>query len=154
MALPHGYYNNPPAYMGFVGFVKLRTGNVVGTSQADSNYTHEDMIIRATSADLNLSQEVSKPDVIDSRYDRTVYQLGPKIIEGTVAFPAVYDLQGGASIVEALYRYAITRNTSGLLSDFNLDVKYASSQTAPNVADFIYYGNIVIKLCSIIKNLC
>ena len=143
MALPHPYYNNPPAYMGFVGFLKLRTGNVVGTTQADSNYSHGEMIVRANSADINLSQDVTKPDVIDSRYDRTVYQLGPKVIEGSFSFPAVYDAQSGANIVEALYRYAITRNSSGLLSPFDLDVKYASSNSAPNVSDFIYFGNIV-----------
>ena len=143
MALPHPYYNNPPAYMGFVGFVKLRTGNVVGTTQVDSNYSHGEMIVRATSADINLSQDITKTDVIDSRYDRTVYQLGPKLIEGSFSFPAVYDEQGGANIVEALYRYAITRNTSGGLSPFNLDVKYAASNSAPNVSDFLYSGNIV-----------
>jgi len=144
MALPHGYYNNPPAYMGFVGYVRLNTGNVVGNGiDTGSNYNHGDMIVRATTADMNVTQAVTKPDVVDSRYDKTVYQLGPKEIDGSLAFPAVYDRQSGASIVEALYRYAVTRSPSGLLSDFDIEVKYATSQSPPNEADFIYYGCIV-----------
>ena len=134
-------YGNPPAYMGFVGFLRFQAGNVLlgGGSTA---YNHDAMTVRATSADINVSQEVTKPDVIDSRYDRTVYQLGPKLVDGTIAFPAVYDQQGGANIVEALYRYAVTRaDLDGLLSAFNLEVKYAINSD-PNESNFIYRGCI------------
>ena len=144
MALPHGFYNNPPAYMGFVGYVRLRTGNVVGNGvDSGSNYNHQSMIVRATSAEMNVKQEITKPDVIDSRYDKTVYQLGPKEVDGNLAFPAVYDLQSGSSIVEALYRYAVTRSPTGSLSDFDVDIKYATSQSPPNEADFVYFGCVV-----------
>lgn len=140
--LPHDYYNNPPAYMGFVGFVRLKTGNIpAGTG--GSVYSHRDMIVRATTADINVSQEITKPDIIDSRYDKTVYQLGPKLIDGSISFPAVYDQQGGANIVEALYRYAITRGAeNGLLTDFDLDVKYATTNDSHD-GSFIYNNCIV-----------
>ena len=144
MALPHGYYNSPPAYMGFVGYFRLRNGNVVGNGvDSGSNYSHSNMIVRATSAEMNATQAVTKPDTVDSRYDKTIYQLGPKEIDGSLTFPAVYDRQSGASIVEALYRYAVTRNPQGLLSDFSVDVKYATSQSPPNQADFVYYSCVV-----------
>ena len=145
MALPHVYYNNPAAYMGFVGFVRLKEGNLTGDVTSGSNIAHGDYLIRATTADINLRQEISKPDVVDSRYDKTVYQLGPKVIDGTLAFPAVYDRPTGESygIFEILYRYAVTRRTDGNLNDFNLDVKYAASNTLPNQAEFRYGGCIV-----------
>jgi len=147
MALPHAFYNSPPAYMGFVGFVKLKARAIVQDVTPGSTYQHGDILVRATSADLNLTQEVTKPDVIDSRYDRTVYQLGPKLIDGSIAFPAVYDMgasEGTANetnIVEATFRHAVTRNIQGLLTDFDLDVKYATTANL-NLADFTYYGCI------------
>jgi len=144
MALPHQYYNNPAAYMGFVGFVRLKQGNVIGDVTADSSFGHGDYIIRATTADITLSQEISKPDVVDSRYDKTIYQLGPKLVDGTLAFPAIYDLPEGEerNIFEILYRYAATRTTTGNLNDFDLDVKYAAA-AVKNQAEFTYTGCIV-----------
>jgi len=143
MALPHAYYNNPAAYMGFVGFVRLRRSNLIG-DVSGGNISHGDHTIRATTADITLSQEISKPDVVDSRYDKTIYQLGPKLVDGTVAFPAVYDVPTGEtiSIFELLFRYAATRMTDGNLNDFDLDVKYAA-QAANNQAEFTYGGCIV-----------
>lgn len=137
--LPHPFYGNPPAYMGYVGFIRLLGGGLTGAGGA---FTHNDMIVRATSADLALKQEISSPEVIDSRYDKTVYQLGPKTVEGTIAFPAVYDLQGGANIVDALYRYAVIRDPNGLMFPLDFDVKYAVTNN-PNVASFQYQGCIV-----------
>ena len=146
MALPHPYYNNPAAYMGFVGFVRLNQGNLLGDVTipvASNNISHGAYIIRATSADITLSQEITKPDVVDSRYDKTIYQLGPKLVDGSIAFPAVYDVPTGEtkSIFELLYRYAVTRTTTGNLNDFSLDVKYASA-AAKNQAEFTYTGCI------------
>jgi hypothetical protein len=139
--------NNPPAYMGFVGFVRLKNGLVQGDPVANpgSNKSHGNYIIRATTADITLKQEITRPDVVDSRYDKTVYQLGPKLIDGSLAFPAIYDLPEGetTNIFELLYRYAVTRNTSGNLSYFNLDVKYATSSGLAHVAEFTYNGCIV-----------
>jgi len=56
------------ANMGWVGFVKL----FIPSLNANN-------ILRATSADINLSQTIDMPNVIDGRIDRTVYQLGPKL---------------------------------------------------------------------------
>lgn len=140
MPLPHEFYNNPPAYMGFVGYVRINPGSIQG---GDSSYNHSDMIIRATTANLNVNQEIDKPNVVDSRYDRTAYRLGPKTIDGDIEFPATYDMQNNTdSVVEAMYRYAVTRNEQGLLNPFDVDVKYATSKSAPNQADFTYQGCI------------
>ncbi len=147
MASPHGFFNAPPAYMGFVGFVRLvNTGGIIGNSDGVSPTTHGNYLIRATTADINLTQEVTKPDVVDSRYDRSVYQLGPKLVDGSVGFPVVYEIPTGESLTlfEILYRYAVTRLNNGSLSDFDLEVKYAASNTLPfNDAEFKYTGCIV-----------
>lgn len=123
--LPHEYYNNPAASMGFVGFVRIKPTN-----------TGENHIIRATSANINVSQTIDKPDVIDSRYDRTVYQLGPKEIDGSFSFPAIYG-DGSGEIVTELYKLAVQRTASGLLNDFDIEVKYATG-TATQEASFTY----------------
>ena len=73
------YFEKPPAYMGYVGFV-----NIGG------------YIVRATSADISLKQDITKPDVVDGRIDRTVYRLGPQEVGGTVAFPAIYGSDVGS----------------------------------------------------------
>lgn len=145
MALPHEFYGSPAAYMGFVGFVRLKSGVLLAdTSAGGTSITHGDYIIRATTADITLSQEISKPDVVDSRYDKTIYQLGPKLVDGTLAFPAVYDLPTGETrnIFEILYRYAATRTSSGNLNDFDLEVKYAAA-AEKNQAEFVYGGCII-----------
>lgn len=136
MAYPHALYNNPPAYMGFVGFVRFRPN-------AFNSSNPEGYIIRARTAEMNVKQEITKPDIIDSRYDRTVYQLGPKEVDGTIEFPAVYDAQGGANICEILYKHAVGRTPQGLLWDFPVEVKYAASATYPNESEFTYTGCIV-----------
>jgi len=139
-------FNNPPAYMGFVGFVRLRSGMINGDVTADSTVNHPDYIIRARTASINVTQDITAPDVIDSRYDRSVYQLGPKLIDGSLEFPAIYDRPTNAtiSIFEVLYRYAVTRGLNdGSLSRFDMDVKYAPSASTPNQAEFIYRNCII-----------
>ncbi len=69
------------ANMGWVGFLNL----VIPSLKADN-------ILRVTSADVNLSQDITKPDVIDGRIDKTVYQLGPKIVEGSLSMPIIADI--------------------------------------------------------------
>jgi len=140
---PHSFWNAPKAFMGFVGFVRVQDGVIKGNNDGVSDVLHDPYLIRATSADINLSQEISKPDVIDSRYDRTVYQLGPKLVDGSFAFPAVYEVPTGQTLTlfEVLYRYAVTRDVFGLLSPFELNVKYAASNTGPhNAGEFKYTG--------------
>ena len=141
MALPPSY---PSVYMGFVGFVRLKGATIDGdeTFNPGSRITFQDYLIRASTASINLSQEISKPDVVDSRYDKTVYQLGPKVIDGTLEFPAIYDRPTGYvyGVFEILYRLAATRAaTTGNLTEFDLEVKYAPSNTLPaNQAEFIF----------------
>ncbi len=137
--------NNPPAYMGFVGFAKVLGGTINGNNVGVAAVNHDSYTIRATTVDINLTQEISKPDVVDSRYDRTVYQLGPKLVDGSVAFPALYEIPAGQTVTlfEILYRYAATRADDGLLSTFDMEVKYAPSSTLPNEAEFKYQGCIV-----------
>jgi hypothetical protein len=145
MSLPQPYYNSPAAYMGFVGFVRLKYGVIIGdTAAGATNISHGDYVVRATTADITLSQEISKPDVVDSRYDKTIYQLGPKLVDGTLAFPAIYDVPEGetVNIFEVLYRYAVTRTSKGNLNDFSMDVKYAAA-AEKNAAEFTYNGCIV-----------
>lgn len=110
------------ATMGYIGFVKL------GTS-----------VIRATSCDIKTTQEISYPEVIDGRADTTVYQLGPKITGGTVAFPLVHDTRAGScvsetatpdltdSLVGHLWAMAAKRDNTGRLQTFNTFVRYTDS---------------------------
>ena len=141
MAIPFGA---PPAFMGYVGFVRLNAGNIDAHASSGGQRNHSAYVFRALSADINVTQEITKPDVVDSRYDRTAYQLGPKLVDGSVNFPVVYEINSGntETLFETMYRYAVTRKPSGLLSDFNLDVKYATTLDA-NAATFVYQNCIV-----------
>jgi len=72
--------------------------------------------------------------------------LGPKLVDGSVSFPVVYEVPTGQTdtLFEILYKYAVTRQNSGALSDFDLEVKYAASNSLPfNDAEFTYTGCIV-----------
>jgi len=64
------------------------------------------------------------------------------LVDGSFSFPAVYEVPTGetSTLFEILYRYAVTRDTFGLLSPFELNVKYAASNTLPNEAEFKYTG--------------
>ncbi len=114
------FFEQPPAYMGYVGFVNV-----------DGN------IIRATSADIKLSQEITKPDVVDGRIDRTVYGLGPQEVGGSIAFPAIYDNVGGTTTVENLWNKVCTRTEIGNLLSFPITIKYAQTGTY-NSSTFAY----------------
>ncbi len=119
------------ANMGWVGYVFFR-----------SNKLDANNILRVTSADINLSQEITMPDVIDGRIDRTVYQLGPKIVEGTLSLPVVADvdiatygncpaapdLQAAGSLLNSLWCWATARGNHGrlLFDDGVLDIRYAN----------------------------
>jgi len=108
-------------FMGYVGFVRVKAG------------TATPFVVRVTSADLNLTQEITTPDVIDSRWDRTVYQMGPRYVEGTLAFPGVYSVGSSgtsaldsANLMKLLYTRAIKRKGiyKFVLPCFDADVKY------------------------------
>jgi len=111
------------ATMGYVGFVKF--GN---------------MVVRATSCDVKTSQEITFPEVVDGKADTTLYQMGPKVTGGSVAFPLVHDTATGTclnegstpnlasnSIIAALWRLAVLRDSQGKLSAFDTNVRYYSS---------------------------
>jgi len=111
----------PPAYMGFIGYVRV--------TSAGSTYG-----IRCDSCELKLTQTIDKPDVVSSRFDKTVYRLGPKEVGGTISFPAVMDPSGGTSgsvdLIPQLWLSVITRDDDGRIpAAYLLDpvtVKYTS----------------------------
>jgi len=111
----------PPAYMGFVGFVKVANA-----------------VVRATSCDIKLSQEVTKPEVVDGAFDRTVYQLGPKIVGGSITYPAVMgDVANNPTAVMA--NLCILRHgLEARLNKTTVEVKYTT-----NNASFRYTNCIV-----------
>jgi len=113
-------FGTPPAYMGFVGFVRYE-------------FPDQSVVVRATSADPRLMQEVSKEDTIDGRFDRSTYRLGPQVVEGSVEYPAIMERQGGVDPTARLYRACVGRETSGsrfgqlrATNVFNLAVRYTS----------------------------
>jgi hypothetical protein len=117
---------SPDAGIGYVGWVRFD----------DSDY------IRATSADLKATQAIDKPDVVDGKFDKTVYQLKPVEVGGSIQFPAVYEIGigvGSETPSDKLWKYAVARQESGLLlkSDVNVDIKYQ------NGVGFKYTGNII-----------
>ena len=123
----------PPAYMGFVGFVKFITTN-------PSNV----FTVRASSADVKLTQTVDKPDLISGKYDRTVYKLGPKEVGGGVSFPAIMEnatdaSSGTTAAVPALWRKAILRIAGGRLDQMDLAVKYTSDNA------FFKFTNCIVN---------
>jgi len=123
------------ANMGWVGFLKLRIPSLNANN-----------ILRVTTADINLSQEITMPDVIDGRIDKTVYQLGPKIVEGTVSMPVIADVDpdpfNGCPVVTDLndpdsiagtllnnvWCWATARGPQGrlLYNDASLEIRYAN----------------------------
>lgn len=144
-AVPNFQTSSPTiayANMGWVGFVFFRS-NKLGANN----------ILRVTTADLNLKQEITSPPVIDGRMDRTVYQMGPKIVEGSLAMPLIADVQTGGcpqvtdltsagSLLQDLWCWATARGNHGrmLYDDTRFDVRYA------NHAAFTFDGAICNKL--------
>ncbi len=115
-------FGTPPAYMGFVGYAQF-------------NFPGQNVVVRATSADIRLSQDITKPDVIDGRFDKSVYQLGPKIVEGAIEYPAIMEKVSGGNLDPAakLYVACVARETSGVrfgqlrnANIFDLSVRYTT----------------------------
>jgi len=113
-------FTAPFAAMGYVGFVQFEGGAFQSNG-----------LIRAFSADVRLSQEITAPDVVDGSTDRTAYQLGPKIVGGGVEFPAVFDRSGAGSstadVATLIYDACVNRTTGGQLeSQFNISTRYTN----------------------------
>ena len=113
-------FGNPPAFMGYVGFVRFE-------------FPGEQVIVRANSADIRLDQDITKPEVIDGRWDKSVYQLGPKIVEGSINFPSIAERSGRVDPTARLYIATVGRETTGgrfgrikNQNFFNLGVKYTT----------------------------
>ena len=116
----------PNAYLGFVGWVRF-----------GSSY-----FVRATSADIAVTQSIEKPDVVDGKIDKTVYQLGPVEVGGSVSFPGVYEIYSGTvrSPVEVLWDWAIQRTAGGDIVPANkqdITIKYV------NGVAFRYTGTVI-----------
>lgn len=127
-----GPSNAPYANMGWVGFVNLRSNKLGANS-----------IIRVTSANVNLKQEIMAPDVIDGRIDYSAYQLGPKEVDGSLSMPIIADIPTGGcpsvsdlsgtsgvagSILNNIWCWTTARGPHGrmLYDDTRLDIRYAN----------------------------
>lgn len=126
------------ASMGYVGSLQMTPETAAGsTSSARKVY------LRVTSCDVKTSQEITYPEVIDGRIDTTLFQLGPKITGGTVAFPLVHEQTysqaayqtdqtacGGdtENLAATLWKYAASRNGRGRLENkFTAHVRYSDN---------------------------
>ena len=116
---------NPQAKMGYVGSVTL-----LGTTAGN-------LRLRATNCDVRAMQNIDYPDVVDGKIDRTLYQLGPRIVEGNIAFPLVHegitainsgrdcDQLTNQTLGEAMWRIASQRDSFGrLINQFDTQVRY------------------------------
>ena len=125
-------FGTPPAYMGFVGYARFE-------------FPDSSVIVRANSADIRLSQEITKPDVIDGRFDRSLYQLGAQIVEGSIEYPAIMERQGLTDPTARLYRACVERETTGdrqgqlkASNIFDIAVRYTTQ-----FASFLYRDCLV-----------
>jgi len=142
------------ANMGYVGFVRLEStqlASVLGTSTLGQT-------LRVTDFGVGLSQDIDKPDVIDGRIDRTVYKLGPRIVEGTMSMPVIVDTfaldtcptqdnlfvgsTAAGNMINTIWCWATTRNQEGRMAfdDMDMHVRYA------NHAAFTYSRSMVNEL--------
>jgi len=123
---------------------KLRAGSVVAPSMGYVGWISflcptaglgTPTRVRATSCDIKLTQNITKPDLIDGLADKTGWQLGPQEVGGSVSFPAMHE--DGSSVIEGLWRGAIEREATGgagnlgnMVNIFDIDVKYANGENA------------------------
>ena len=122
---------NARATLGYIGSIQFLTptngsGIALGSlSDSLSALPSDERFVRASSIDLTLSQTIEKPDLIDRRFDKTLYQLGPLEVGGGISFPAVHE--EGTAVVAGLWESAMIRSaTNGNLTHrFNARVKYA-----------------------------
>ena len=137
----------PRASMGFVGSVTF--GNVVVNTGSVS--FNGDVTVRATSADIRASQDISFPDVVDGRLDRTVYQLGPRVVGGNVSFPLVHEGSSVSSIKDCgttinhgqlFWALATQRDQFGRLINDSMEVRIRYTDDTA----FIYPAGVVNSL--------
>ena len=130
------------ANMGYVGFVQLESALLatkLGTDVLGQT-------LRVTDFGVGLSQDIDKPDVIDGRIDRTVYRLGPKIVEGSMSMPVIVDTfaketcptqasvagagedSAAGRMINLMWCWATSRDPEGRMAytDVDLNVRYAN----------------------------
>jgi len=120
----------PTASMGFVGSVRFNGGNI-----------GQEIVVRALSCNISAKQNIEYPDVVDGRIDNTLYQLGPRTVDGDCEFPLVHEgINLGSSkicnpeatcannLANRLWGIAAARDQVGrLTSQFNVDVRYTDN---------------------------
>jgi hypothetical protein len=102
----------PTAGMGYIGFVK-----VFG------------LLVRVTASNINIKQDITNPDIIDGRVDRTVYQLGPIEVDGTIDFPIILD--STVDFPKKIFEFALDRDystTGELINSGEVVVRYTFGQ--------------------------
>ncbi|NJL70428.1 MAG: hypothetical protein HC888_01860 [Candidatus Competibacteraceae bacterium] len=110
----------PSASMGFVGYVRfLAPGRTVQ--------------VRATNCDIQVVQNIDKPEVVDGRFDKTVYQLGSMNVEGSVTFPSIMeDIGNGLDPTATIFKLATKRNFpgDGKLTPMDIAVAYTNDNAS------------------------
>jgi hypothetical protein len=85
--------------------------------------------VRALSSSLKAKQTISHPDVVDSRIDWSLYQLGPIEVDGDIAIPVV-KTSSGNSFLGFIWEIAVQRDTlTGELTRFgDVILEYSHQQ--------------------------
>lgn len=125
--------------LGYIGSVQLWDTAANGKTNFAQAYTYNGgaagsaatSFVRAESIGLKETQNIEKPALIDGRFDKTVYQLGPKEVGGDIGFPLIYDT--GTGLMRALWNAAMVRDDDGRMQ-YNMDatVKYGGVAAAHN----------------------
>jgi hypothetical protein len=117
--------------MGFVGSVRFNGGSI-----------GSEIAVRAKSCNINAKQEMNPYEVVDGKIDNTLYQIGPRMVEGDCSFPLVHEgINNGTTkncgeadatcttnLVNRLWNIAAKRDQVGrLVYQFNVDVRYTDN---------------------------
>lgn len=139
----------PTASMGFVGSIRFNGGTI-----------GQEILVRALSCNISAKQKIDYPDVVDGRIDNTLYQLGPRMVDGDCEFPLVHEgIQNGTSkdcggntttcetnLANRLWNIAAKRDQVGrLVNQFNVDVRYTDNAA-------FRYPNCIINTMKISVN--
>lgn len=126
-------FGNPAASLGFVGWVKLSTMS---------------KLLRVTSCDVSAKQTIDQEEVVDSRFDRSVYKLNPIEIGGNISLPAIMEATSPVSAIPAtsigdfIWNSAAYRDGNGKLVPFDILVAYTNQ---PNTV--FEYKNCIVDTC-------
>ena len=134
----------PPAYQGFTGFAEIDASGcpaVVGGPFG----------LRLTSSDLKLKQAVEPVDVISGKYDKVVWKIGPKEIDGGISFPAIMEDLSTGNPISNTWRLAVLRSayatagepSIGRLYGFDVNLKYYAGGGSMAPATFIFGDSVI-----------